>query len=272
MFAAAARRRHLLVLAANGAPSAGVSATGLGASAPAYYEIGEPTGDFADIAPKGVMLVIHGGGWYAVGQGAVESERSDADRWRARGWRTLNISHRACRASLGDVQWFYDEARRLWGTDLPYCALGSSAGGHLALLLAASRPGMYCAIDRGGPTDALTLPSQTTPRGGSDGPRWVYNMMVAAVGPDDLRWWSPALFAQQLKSTRVLAATAADDPFTPIAQANELRDNILAQNPSGYTDVFQLAAGSTPWIHASVSDAALQLYDEREVQLVAPLG
>src|SRR4051794_12887640 len=67
----------------------GVSTTSLGSGAPAYYEVGEPTGDYAGQTPKGVMLVIHGGGWFTVGGHAVETMRPEADRWRARGWRTL---------------------------------------------------------------------------------------------------------------------------------------------------------------------------------------
>ena len=43
------------------APGPGVKTNGLGAGAPVYYEIGAPTGSFAGVAPKGIMLVIHGG-------------------------------------------------------------------------------------------------------------------------------------------------------------------------------------------------------------------
>src|SRR5205807_4742121 len=35
----------------------GVSTTGLGASAPAYYEVGEPSGAYAGQSPKGIMLI-----------------------------------------------------------------------------------------------------------------------------------------------------------------------------------------------------------------------
>ena len=137
------------------APGPGVATTGLGAGAPAYYEIGEPTGDFAGQPPKGVMMVIHGGGWSLHGPGAVASMRSRADRWRAEGWRTLNVGYRPCADSVQDVRWFYDRARELWNTAGPFCVMGSSAGGHLALMLAASRPGVACAIAHAGPTPSL---------------------------------------------------------------------------------------------------------------------
>ena len=53
------------------APGPGVSTNALGSSAPAYYEVGEPTGAYLGQPPKGVMFVIHGGGWYQTGAGRV---------------------------------------------------------------------------------------------------------------------------------------------------------------------------------------------------------
>ena len=53
------------VVASDGsALPAGVSTNHPGfAGAPAYYEVGLPTGAYAGQPPRGVMLVIHGGGW-----------------------------------------------------------------------------------------------------------------------------------------------------------------------------------------------------------------
>ena len=94
---------------------------------PAYYEVGEPTGAYAGRSPKGVMLTIHGGGWYLNGAGAVWSMRGNADRWRARGWRTVNLSYRACGNSVTDVLGFYDKVKVTY-PGKPICALGGSAG------------------------------------------------------------------------------------------------------------------------------------------------
>ena len=106
----------------------GVSTSSMGPNAPAYYEVGEPTGAFAGQPPKGIMLIINGGGWSLNGAGAVAADRPDADYWRAAGWRTVNLTYRPCYQSFADVTWFYDQARMLWGSSLPYCALGWSAG------------------------------------------------------------------------------------------------------------------------------------------------
>jgi acetyl esterase/lipase len=255
------------------APDAGVSTDALGPDAPAYYEVGDPTGAYAGRAPKGVMMVVHGGGWYSVGAGLVQKVRDEADRWRDRGWRTVSVTYRACGQSAQDVLWFHDRVRQLYGASVPLCLTGGSAGGHLALSVAWARPDVDCVIDEGGPTDALTLKDQrawsaTAPAGQLDGPRWAYNMMVAAWGQEDLRWYSPSLFKIR---GRVLIGVAAHDPFVPYAQATELRDKQLARDPSAYVDTVQLADGDQPFVHANVSQAALDDFHAREDALVAPL-
>ena len=135
---------------------------------------------------------------------------------------------------------------------MPYCALGGSAGGQLALLLAASRPSVDCAVDEAGPTDGTTLKFQSTSAGGTDGPRWVYNLLTAAVGPEFVHWWSPALFPIK---ARVLFAVAAKDPYIPYAQGTELRTKMLNADPNAYVDLLQLADGSNNWVHAGISSA-----------------
>lgn len=129
----------------------GTSTTALGSTAPAYHEVGEPAGAFAGQPPKGIMLIVNGGGWSLNGPGAVAADRPDADYWRALGWRTVNLTSRPCAQSFADVEWFYDQARALWGPGLPYCALGWSAGGNLALMLAAARSTVSCVISEAGP-------------------------------------------------------------------------------------------------------------------------
>jgi acetyl esterase/lipase len=247
---------------------AGVSTTTFGASAPAYYEVGDPTGNYLGKPPVGVMLVIHGGGWFMNGPAMVATERNDADYWRAQGWETVNLTYRPCNQSFADAQWFYDQARSMFGTSIPYCALGASAGGNLALMLAASRSTVSCVISEAGPTDATTIKNETTPAGNSNGPRWVYNLMAASAGPENLVWWSPAIFPIH---ARVLWAISAGDPYIPWAQGTELQSKMLAANPNAYVDLFQLASGTTPWVHANVSSTALSSFQAHEQQLVAPL-
>lgn len=248
-------------------PEPGVSTTWLGAGAPAPYEIGPPTGIFAGRAPKGVMIVIHGGGWYHVGAADVAAMRNEANRWRERGWSTVNIDYRACGQSVDDVLWFYDAVRARSGST-PICATGSSAGGHLALLLAARRPDVACVISQGGPTDLTTIATQPAFGDQLVGPSWVYELGVAAFGLDMLPQRSPAL--EPIKA-RVLLANATNDPFIPPAQLTELADNQRARDPNAYVDVLALESGPEPFTHANVSRRARETFWQRELRLVAPL-
>ena len=182
------------------------------------------------------MLLVHGGGWSAYGSGHVAALRSDADRWRARGWRTVNLSYRPCELAINDVIWFYDRARSLWGSGLPYCVLGASAGGNLALMLAAKRNSVSCVVNQAGVTDGDALADQgayDSSSGGSQtkGPRWVYNRLMAAVGVHNVYWYSPVNFRIQ---ARVLSATAERDSLIPAAQAAELRTSMLARDAGAY--------------------------------------
>jgi acetyl esterase/lipase len=246
----------------------GVSTTVMGSGAPAYFEVGEPSGVFTGQPPKGVMLIINGGGWSLNGPGVIASDRPDADYWRAAGWRTVNLTYRPCNQSFADVKWFYDQARALWGSSLPYCAFGASAGGNLALMLAAARSSVSCVISEAGPTDGTTIKDESTPNGSTNGPRWIYNGLTAAVGPEQVFWWSPALFAIH---ARVLWAVSAGDPYLPWAQGTELQQKMLAANPAAYVNLLQLPSGTLNWVHAGISAVALATFQQAEQQLVAPL-
>jgi acetyl esterase/lipase len=248
------------------------------AGAPAYFEVGSPTGSYAGLPPRGVMLVIHGGGWTLTGAGGVESMRADADRWRARGWETVNVTYRACGQSAGDVLWFYDHARGWFGADAKICALGTSAGGHLALLIGANRGDLYCAVSQAGPTDLSRIqgePVFNSATGLYDstlGSRWVHNLGAAAFGEENLQAYSPAAQASAtLKNTRVLQAFSADDAIVPFHQAVDLGEAMSAANPAAYVDNVQLAKGTIPFAHGLVSQAALDDFYAREERLVAPV-
>lgn len=252
------------------AAPAGVSTTALGSGAPAYYEVGEPTNGGP---AKGVILLLHGGGWSAVGIGGVASERTEADQWRSRGWRTINATYRACGLSGGDALWFHDRIAKLYGSSLPFCTSGQSAGGHLALIVAAFRSDVDCVVDEAGPTDAATLPNETAwdpSTGGTQdqGPRWVYNQMVAAFGQENLAWWSPTWLGVQ---ARVLFASAAQDKFVPAAQGDDLLASQRQRDPNAYVDQLTLDPGTISWVHANVSQTALDALAAREDALVAPL-
>jgi acetyl esterase/lipase len=224
------------------------------------------------------MLVLHGGGWAKTGVGAVEFVRADAQRWRNRGWETVNFTYRSCGQSLDDALWFYDRAAAWFDPSLKICALGTSAGGHLALLVGAYRTGLYCAISQAGPTDLRTIqdePAYNTVSGLYDqtiGGRTVHNLAAAAFGEENLAQFSPAALASPtLDATRVLQAFSADDPLVSFQQAADLAAAMQAVNPGAYVDNVQLAIGTIPFAHGRVTQAALTDFYARERRLAEPV-
>ena len=249
-----------------------VNTKAFGANAPAYYEIAQPTGIFAGKQPKGVVLLVHGGAWYGVGSGQVAGMRSEANRWRDRGWSTINIDYRGCANSLDDVLWFYDASRVLVGSR-PMCVEGQSAGGQLALMLAVERPSVACVVSQAGPTDFISLPTQPAydpATGGVQmaGPTWAAGMAAAAFGPTALVPESPALATLHAP---VLAANSAHDNLVPYAQSLELADHVRATDAAAYIDTMELAAGPQGFVHQGVSRTALETYWQHELQLIAPI-
>jgi acetyl esterase/lipase len=256
-------------------PTNGEFTHGLGTDAPAYYEVGLPTGAYAGQHAKGIMLVIHGGAWYLVGKATVRYERARAEPWRAKGWMTVNIDYRACKQSFQDVLWFMRRLRQI-APDAVICAQGASAGGHLALLLAAVRSDLACAIALGGPSDLGALPYQTSYDPGlksqsTVGSTRLYNFAVAAFGSGSaLTKASPVTYAGRMHA-RLLLASGATDPLVPAAQNSNFGGTVEGVNPSMYVDVDLLPTGNSKFVHTGVSAAALADLDAREDALVAPL-
>jgi acetyl esterase/lipase len=256
----------------------GVSTSGLGPGAPAYYEIGLPTGVYAGLRPKAVMLAIHGGAWFVVGPAAAATERLEVERWRAAGWLTVNISYRGCADSIADVSWFYRRVREIMGPGYEICATGSSAGGQLATLLAATFPDLGCAIGQAAPTDLAGLATETAYNPFTNafdqtfGPALTQGWAGAAFGADagSLGVASPILHAANIRA-RLLLAAAYDDMAVPFEQATDLAAAVKAAHPDAYVDAYRLAPGLDGFIHAGVSPGALTDYRGREDALVAPL-
>lgn len=246
----------------------GVTANALGPDAPAYSESGEPGG-----AVRGIALVVHGGGWTSVGSGAASGVRADAARWRARDWRTVNASYRPCATSVDDVLWFVDRIRQRFGTALPLCLAGTSAGGHLALLAAARRPdAVDCVSAVAGPSDLQALATQSAADPDRPGTQWTrgpiygHNLAIAAFGAENLAEFSPT---RTRIDARVLSATGQEDWLVPPAQVEGLATAQAALGAPHPVQTAVLAAGTdaaggVPFGHGRVTRAALTVLHGQE--------
>jgi hypothetical protein len=148
----------------------------------------------------------------------------------------------------------------------------------LALLIGAERPDLYCAVSMGGPTDLTKIQGEGAYNSATGlydstlGGRWVHNLGAGAFGEENLPVYSPAARdAGSLKSTRVLQAFAAQDATVPYQQAADLAAAMRTANADAYVDDLQLEAGTMPFAHAPVTQAALDDLYAREERLVAPI-
>jgi acetyl esterase/lipase len=187
---------------------------------------------------RGVMITIHGGAWISTGAAAMAGEAPEAERYASQGWLVHNIDYRPGRYAVRDTLAAYDRIRRLHPRS-PICASGDSAGGHLALMVAARRPSLTCAISNAGPTDLVHFPAGQ-----------VGDVIHQYLAPYmDLRRWSPALGARRIRQP-LLLVYAPYDTVVPYAQGRAMRR-------APHAEFVSLRPGMTPWIHTGVDAAAL---------------
>jgi hypothetical protein len=217
-----------------------------------YHEVTEPEGE-----PRGTMFVIHGGSWVNTGPALVEARRPDAARWAAAGWRVYNIDYRAGAASITDVIAFYDHVRGLYPADR-ICAYGESAGGHLALMMAARRPGLECVLTDAAPTDL-------TDANGHGTTMWfpaVYTPGYSSFGPDT-RPESPTYLAV---TARQHVAFAPNDNWIPrLSQADRYR----TRHPEATVRAVQTFCPCVRYIHSDVNAADLARLREEQAAFAA---
>ncbi len=264
------------------APSADPSldTTSLGNRAPAAYEIGNATNpEDRDGPPKRVMMFIHGGAWFVVGREALEVERTLAADWRKAGWQTVSVSYGGCRRSVGDVTRFYDLVRERVGPNVPICLFGQSAGGHLALMIAARRHDVSCVVSLAGPSDLRTAAKQGRAETASGrGPSALaqnstvgVGLAKAAFGARNLKKASPITRARWIFA-RLLLATAKNDAVVPAGQDYNLAARVAQRRPGAYIDTANPEPGSHPFIHGTASDPSMDEMETKLQALVAPFG
>jgi dipeptidyl aminopeptidase/acylaminoacyl peptidase len=213
--------------------------TGPGPDEPAEITWGDPGGDFKGEQPKGVVLLLHGGGWKR-DPNAYATEVQIAPLYEQLGYATAVIGYGDGAQGLRDVVDLYAKARERYpGT--PICAIGASAGGTLALLLATKEPNLACVIDLAGPTDLTMLADQ----GGDT----ASGLAVDAFGEERLKEFSPVEHASSIKAP-VMMVFAVDDPVVPEQQGDELKQALPGAK------LIILPEGDASFIHGPGVDAA----------------
>lgn len=187
-----------------------------------------------------LVMLIHGGGWTGPDPKQFAATEGVAAAYRAAGYATLVVDYRRGAKGVADVNRFYVQARRAVGPRLPICAAGGSAGGHLALVLAARHPDLACAISLAGPTDLVSL-SRADPQTGAE--------LASLFGSGRLDALSPARHAGRIRA-RLLLVYAANDPIVPVAQGRE-----MARARPG-SDLIVLPPGPETFVHSSVASGS----------------
>jgi acetyl esterase/lipase len=223
-------------------------------SSPGSALVASPAG-----APRGTMIMVHGGGWQ--GPAALAQKRlmaTPGDTLTQRGWRVVSVDYHAGAAGLQDV---LDAA----GAELvapkggPLCIYGESSGAQLALIAAARLPAVDCVVAVGPPTDFDAYQSEV--QASNDPNRQIIATQMAAVWgsePAERAPNDPIAVAGSIAGA-VLILREADDPLIPIEQI----DNFVAARPTTQRVELESAPGSDLshfFLHGTLSDAGRSAY------------
>jgi pimeloyl-ACP methyl ester carboxylesterase len=209
------------------------------------------------VPSKGIVVMIHGGGWLLVGAAAANSVRADAAHYQRDGYTVYAPTYPADNSNLSSL------ARDLSGIAArnphrPVCLAGDSAGGHLALMLTIRHPDLVrCVISRAGISDPAGL-SKVNPglqqfacqlwckqRGGLD-----------AVSPLHLH--------RKLRPSDVLLTVADCDQVVGAEQSR-----ILAKALAGSLFYHYACAPGPELVHATISAHDNDTENAREARFLA---
>jgi acetyl esterase/lipase len=236
--------------------------------APGLFAGGPPAGVVAQDnaltlpqgAPKGFALVIHGGSWFLTGPRSLASESATVRWLTGLGWAVYNVDYRPGWLSVVDVVAAYDHLRSLY-PKAPKCAYGQSAGGQLAMLLAASRPSLRCVVSAGGITDLRAIPSANP-----------LDALAERVFHRRLWEFSPVRVASYIRGTLLCAGSSFDRIVPERAQLAAIK---VARPQTG---VMLLPGAPTPggpsfshppnFVHASVTPAARRRFRRAVVAML----
>jgi hypothetical protein len=219
-----------------------------------YFEVGQPAGRYLSREPRGVVQVIHGGGWTKVGSEEVIRIRPVADRFRRAGYLTLSHTYQPNLTAPQDVRYFYRKARRL-SKGKAVCSWGGSAGAHWALFSATQVP-IDCVMGEGLPT--LLVPAQGLSAK-------AINKLFLLFGETvkERKRWSPVTRARRLHA-QVFLGTSPADLITPIENAIQMK-----RAAPDRVRVYRVPGGNcAKFIHALVDCQALGDYHRAQIRFL----
>jgi hypothetical protein len=195
---------------------------------------------------KADLLVLnnHGAAWYGAPQApatpTLVPENQSLLSW---GYRTDVVNYRTG-YSLSDTIHAYDRSRRSWKG--PICALGLSAGGNIAMVLAMHRH-LQCVVSEQGPTD-LTANIQPLAE----------SVDVFFPTPAEKVADSPALHPL---TSPTLVTEVPDDPIVPPSQGEELSGAAhFAFGPSLGSNPEVCTSNEVFFVHSCVATSQYRRY------------
>ena len=190
------------------------------------------------------VVMIHGGGWR---MGDKASWQPEAERLAARGWVAFSINYRLDErvvfpAEIDDVKaavsWVRANAAEYGVDTTRVAALGESAGGHLAAMLATLGSGSLDAGARIRVGAAWSPPVDFTALAGSRGDRWAAPLFgcTRSTCGDLLAQSSPVNHVDG--SDAPLYLVNSTEELVPLSQAQAMAEKLKAAGVEHRLDVF----------------------------------
>ena len=183
---------------------------------------------------RAAVVMIHGGGWRT---GDKATWADEANRIAERGWVAFSINYRLDEPSMfpaevDDVQtavrWVRSHAREYGVDPARVGALGESAGGHLAAMLATLGSGALDAGARIRVAAAWSPPTDLSALARARGDQWATGVMGCTLSTcaDKLAQASPVTYVDA--SDAPLYLVNSSDEQVPLSQAQALNDRLGA--------------------------------------------
>lgn len=182
------------------------------------------------------VVTIHGGSWVVSDRRQMRTMDPVIRRLRREGFTVYNVGYGpGGKASYTDVSRAIRRIERSRGLER-LCLYGSSAGGQLALMLAAKTGAVDCVVAVAAPLDLARLTPSLA----------VWAVAMFGPAPEIAARWSPLNRAGEI-GAQVLLEAGRDDTLVPIEQHLDF----VARRPA--TELVILEPGRFRWMHGTAS-------------------